>query len=80
MDPIQSFKLKWKLSNYPDKAFVKQLITICCVVAAFTILDLNLPTQQKKLASTSQKPDKIDTTLQREFKAGRILGPLHHPL
>ena len=77
--PIQSFVFECKLSSHPDKVFVKQLVYDlqhgCSNGYAgpqFAHLARNLPTAY-------QKPDVIDATLQRECKAGRILGPFTSP-
>ena len=72
--PIRLFALERELSLHPDKVFVKQLLndlqhgcSIGYTGPQFAHLAKNLPTAY-------QQPDVIDSTLQRECEAGRILG------
>jgi len=73
--PMQPFILEWKLSNYLDKALVEQLTAWL----QHRLFRTSICSLSKNLASASQKPDKIDATLDRECKAGRILGPFASP-
>ena len=77
--PIRPFILEWELSNYPDKAFVEQLIHDLLHGCSIGYSGPQFAHSAKNLASASQKPDEIDATLDRECKAGRILGPFASP-
>ena len=71
--------LERELSSHPDKILVRQLIddlqhgcSIGCTGPQFAYLAKNLP-------SAFQQQSVIDATLQKECKAGHILGPFPTP-
>ena len=72
---IRSFVLERELSDYPNKAFVEELIhdlrygcTIGYTRPQFSYLANNL-------VFVNQQPEVIDVTLEKECEVGRILGP-----
>ena len=77
--PIRPFILKRELSDYPDKAFVEQLIYDLCHGCTIGYNGPQFPYLAKNLVSASQQPEVIDTTLAKECELGRILGPFENP-
>ena len=77
--PIQPFILKRELSDYPDKAFVEQLIYDLCHGCTIGYNEPQFSYLAKNLASASQQPEVIDTTLAKKCELGRILGPFENP-
>ena len=71
--------LEWELSNHPDKAFVRQLIDDLQHGCNIGYLGPQFAHSANDLASASRQPEVIDSALQKECEAGRILGPFQSP-
>ena len=77
--PIRPFILKCKLSDYPDKAFVEQLIYDLCHSCTIGYNGSQFSYLAKNLVSASQQPEVIDATLAQEYELRRILGSFENP-
>ena len=72
--PLQPFMLEWELSNQLDKAFVRQLIDDLQHGCNIGYLGPQFAHSANNLASRSQQLEVIDSALQKECEAGRILA------
>ena len=79
LTPLRLFILKHELSDYPDKAFVEQLIHDLCHSCAIGYNGPLFSYLAKNLLSAFQQLKVINTTLAREYKLERILEPFQTP-
>ena len=77
--PLRPFIIERELSNYPDKAFVQQLISDLVHGCAIGYNGPQFSATAKHLSSALQHTDIIDGSLKKETEAGRILGPFRTP-
>jgi len=77
--PIRPFVLERELSNYPNKAFVRQLIDNLQHGCAIGYAGPQFTYFANNLRSAFQQLEVIDATLKDECEAGRVLGPFRHP-
>jgi len=77
--PIRPLILEWELSQHPNKALVEQLVHDLLHGCSIGYSGPLFAHSANNLVSAFQKPDVIDASLQREYEAGRILGPFPSP-
>jgi len=77
MDPYTTIYsiLEWEISQHPNKAFVEQLFHDLLHGCSIGYSGPQFDHSVNNLASAFQKPDVIDTSIQRECEARKILGP-----
>ena len=77
--PLRPLVLECELAHYPDKAFVKQLISNLVHGCAVGYNGPQFAANAKHLSSALQHPSIINESLKKEIEAGRILGPFTDP-